>query len=133
MSLLSLAKKIARADTEPQSQPPATSAEREPAEAAADRAAAVLHPLTVMLEPLLSEKSSALQEQGVATFRVPHNVGKHQVALAVAQRYGVRVRRVHLIRMLPKMRRRGNTLGRTAEWKKAYVSVDNVQQIITGP
>lgn len=74
-----------------------------------------------------------MQEQGVVTFRVAPHASKHQVMLAVMQRYGVQVRRVRMVRVLPRLRRRGATSGHTAAWKKAYVQVDDVHKIVTGP
>jgi large subunit ribosomal protein L23 len=130
MSLLSFTKKLSRkGDGEQRAAAETAKPDARPKTASVT----ALHPIGLALAPILTEKSVALQEQGVATIRVPQSATKHQVALAIAQRYGVKPRRVRMVRMLPRTRRRGTTSGRTAAWKKAYVTVDDVQKIVTGP
>jgi ribosomal protein L23 len=69
----------------------------------------------------------------VVTFRVPRTATKQQVARAVGLRYGAVARDVRLVPGRPKRRRRGMTVGATPAWKKAYVVVDDVQAITSGP
>ena len=85
------------------------------------------------LYPLVTEKSVRLQEYSIVTFRVPHTATKRQVAQAIRERYKVEPRGIRMLYGRRKLRRRGRTFGRTAAWKKAYVKVDDVQAISTGP
>ena len=85
------------------------------------------------LYPVMSEKSVRLQEDNIVTFRVSHTATKGQVARAIEQRYKVKPRKIRMVYGRPKNRRRGQTIGRTAAWKKAYVKVDDVQSLIASP
>lgn len=83
--------------------------------------------------PILSEKSVVLQEQNTAVFAVPVESTKYQISEAVEAQFKVEVKAVRTMSQSPKIRRRGKSVGTTNRWKKAYVVVDNVQAIGTGP
>jgi large subunit ribosomal protein L23 len=85
------------------------------------------------LQPLVTEKGVILQEDGFVVFRVPEKATKSQIKQVVRARFKVEPIVVRTMRMVPKKRRRGSTEGRTAGWKKAYVKVNDVQKIVTGP
>jgi len=85
------------------------------------------------LLPLVTEKGVLLQENGYAVFRVAKKTTKQQIKLAVRAKYKVNVQSIKTMRVSPKKRRRGATTGQTSGWKKAYVKVDDVAKIITGP
>jgi len=87
----------------------------------------------VDLRNILTEKSVSLSEAGVAVFRVPADVNKYQIAQAVFDKYGAAVLDVRTVRMRPKRRRRGHTTGQTANWKKAYVKVEDPSKIGIAP
>lgn len=78
---------------------------------------------------IISEKGIRQQEQGTAVFRVLPTVTKGHIAQVVASRYGVKVTSVRTLVMNPKNRRRGVSEGKTNNWKKAYVTVDNIQAL----
>lgn len=84
----------------------------------------------VGLFPILSEKSVRAQERNTIMFRVLPAATKHQISMAVQERYGVRVLAIRTSNMMPKVRRRGLVVGRTKHWKKAYVTVDNINPIM---
>lgn len=81
---------------------------------------------------IISEKGIRQQEQGTAVFRVLHNVTKGHITQVIESRYGIKVRSVRTLQMNPKNRRRGVTEGKTNRWKKAYVTVDNIQALTHG-
>lgn len=84
------------------------------------------------LQLLLTEKGVRLQEGGVVTFRVVADASKSQIAEAVKARYNTVPRKIRTVPMVAKRRRRGQTRGMTAAWKKAYVQVDDVQSFNAG-
>lgn len=88
--------------------------------------------LGIGLQLLLTEKGVRLQEQNVVTFRVVAGASKGQIARAVEERYGTRPRHIRTVPVKARRRRRGNTSGRTAAWKKAYVQVDDVHSFNGG-
>lgn len=126
MSLLSFAKKIAGQKPTVAVKKTATKTGDKQPEAKSKETAAVT-PLavgTAYLEPLITEKSMMRQGKVNAyAFRVEKTVTKGQVAAAVIARYGIVPTMVRTLMMHPKRRRRGVTVGKTAAWKKAYVTL----------
>jgi len=82
------------------------------------------------LVELVSEKGIKQQLQNTMVFTVLPHVTKTQIASAISSRFGVKVKSVRTSLAHPKTRRRGNTEGKTKLLKKAYVTVDNVQQLV---
>ncbi len=78
---------------------------------------------TVIIRPVVSEKSYALIAEGKYTFRVDDRAHKTQIAHAVQEIFGVRVARVRTSKVRPKPKRRGLSIGRTRAWKKAIVQL----------
>lgn len=78
---------------------------------------------SVLLKPVVSEKSYALMAANKYTFRVHPDANKTQVRQAVEEVFGVRVEEVRTVNVRSKPKRRGWTSGRTREWKKAIVEL----------
>ena len=78
---------------------------------------------TVIIRPIVSEKSYALLAAHKYTFRIHPDAHKTQVREAVEEIFGVRVRDVRTMSVKSKPKRRGHTSGRTREWKKAIVQI----------
>jgi large subunit ribosomal protein L23 len=78
---------------------------------------------TVIIRPIVSEKSYALLAANKYTFRVDARAHKTQVRQAVEEVFGVRVLGVATMSVKSKPKRRGYTAGRTREWKKAIVQL----------
>ena len=78
---------------------------------------------TVVIRPIVSEKSYALLAANKYTFRVHERANKTQVRQAVEDVFGVRVEDVRTLWVKPKPKRRGYTSGKTRQWKKAVVEL----------
>src|SRR6185369_6277735 len=78
---------------------------------------------TILIRPVISEKSYALIAEGKYTFRVDDRAHKTQIAQAVEEVFSVNVAAVRTSKVRPKPKRRGLTKGRTRAWKKAVVQV----------
>jgi large subunit ribosomal protein L23 len=78
---------------------------------------------TVLVRPVISEKSYALIAEGKYTFRVNDRAHKTQVAQAVEEVFGVSVAAVRTSKVRAKPKRRGLTKGRSRSWKKAVVQL----------
>jgi large subunit ribosomal protein L23 len=78
---------------------------------------------TVLIRPVISEKSYALIAEGKYTFRVNDRAHKTQVAQAVEEVFGVSVAQVRTAKVRSKPKRRGLTKGRSRSWKKAIVQL----------
>ena len=78
---------------------------------------------TVIIEPVVSEKSYALMAEGKYTFRVDDRAHKTQIAHAVEEIFEVRVAAVRTAKVRAKPKRRGLHNGYTRSWKKAIVQL----------
>lgn len=77
----------------------------------------------ILIRPIVTEKSTALMEQGKYTFRVPLAAAKIQIRQAVEQIFKVKVQAVNTMRYEGKLKRMGRTQGRRSDWKKAVVTL----------
>lgn len=77
----------------------------------------------ILIRPIVTEKSTALMEQGKYTFRVPLAATKIQIRQAVEQICKVKVQAVNTMRYEGKLKRMGRTQGRRSDWKKAVVTL----------
>jgi large subunit ribosomal protein L23 len=82
-----------------------------------------MDPRTVIIRPVVSEKSYALIGEGKYTFRVNDRAHKTQIRHAVEEIFDVAVAEVRVSRVRAKPKRRGLSQGRTRGWKKAIVQL----------
>ena len=78
---------------------------------------------SILIRPVVSEKSYALLGANKYTFRVHPTAHKTLVRQAVEEVFGVRVLEVRTMSVKSKPKRRGYTSGRTRQWKKAIVEL----------
>ncbi len=82
-----------------------------------------MNPRSVLIRPVISEKTYELLAANKYTFRIHPRAHKTEVRQAVEEIFGVRVRDVRTISVKPKPKRRGWTAGKTRQWKKAVVQL----------
>jgi large subunit ribosomal protein L23 len=82
-----------------------------------------VNPRSVIIRPIVSEKSYALLAANKYTFRVHEDAHKTQIRQAIEQIWNVRVLEVRTMSVKSKPKRRGTSFGRTREWKKAVVEL----------
>jgi len=82
-----------------------------------------MDPRTVLVRPVISEKSYALIAEGKYTFRVADRAHKTQIAHAVEEVFGVSVDAVRTSKVRAKPKRRGLSKGKSRSWKKAVVQL----------
>lgn len=76
----------------------------------------------VIVRPVITEQGIHFANtKGAYPFEVNIDANKAQIKNAVEEIYGVKVRKVRTANLKGKHRRRGRTIGRTANWKKAIV------------
>jgi large subunit ribosomal protein L23 len=78
---------------------------------------------SIIIEPVVSEKSYALMADGKYTFRVDDRAHKTQIARAVEEVFDVTVLNVRTQTVRAKPKRRGLHSGTTRSWKKAIVKL----------
>lgn len=75
----------------------------------------------ILIEPVLSEKSNALREQGKYVFKVDPSASKIEIKEAVRKLFNVKVIDCTVMNVFGKMKRVRSRAGRTSSWKKAIV------------
>ena len=86
--------------------------------------------MNVLIAPHVTEKTArAMQDHNQYTFRVRRNATKTDIKKAVELMFEVKVSGVQVVNEPGKERRFGKTVGRTQDWKKAYVSLAEGQAI----
>ena len=86
--------------------------------------------MNVLLAPHVTEKTSQnLQLRNQYTFRVLRDATRGEVRAAVELMFDVKVAGVQVVNEPGKSRRFGRSLGRTQDWKKAYVRLAEGQSI----
>lgn len=78
----------------------------------------------VIKKPCLTEKSNYLQEtQNTVVFRVDCRANKIEIKQAVENLFDVKVSKVAIAHVTGKRKRVGARVGRTNDWKKAYITL----------
>lgn len=86
--------------------------------------------MMVLREPHTSEKATVIAEKlKQFTFKVLKNATKQEIKLAVEHLFNVKVKNVTVINVKGKTKRFKQTSGRRSDWKKAFVSLHEGQDI----
>ncbi len=82
-----------------------------------------MHEFDILRRPVITEKSTLLQEEGRYTFEVTPKATKHQIKRAVQNAFNVNVLRVNTMMVRGKSKRFGPRYTRGHSWKKAIVTL----------
>ena len=82
-----------------------------------------MHLYDVLRRPLITEKSTLLQEQNKYGFEVTGGANKLQIKQAVEKAFKVNVTAVNVMTVRGKTRRVGRQQVQTQSWKKAIVTL----------
>ena len=86
--------------------------------------------LQVILAPIVSEKSTMIAEKNQQmAFRVAKDATKPEIKAAVEMLFNVKVEGVSTVNVKGRVKRFGRSIGRRSDWKKAYVSLVEGQEI----
>lgn len=86
--------------------------------------------MNVLYSPLMSEKSTNVAElHNQIVFRVRTDANKTEIRQAVELLFEVKVADVTVVNCRGKIKRHGQSSGRRAAWKKAYVKLAAGSQI----
>ena len=86
-------------------------------------------PHQIIVEPLVTEKSSDLRASSVYVFKVLSSASKDQIKNALKIVFGVDALSVNTTKVRGKTRQLGKHIGVTPGWKKAYVQLKQGQKI----
>ncbi|MDH3979864.1 MAG: 50S ribosomal protein L23 [Gammaproteobacteria bacterium] len=80
--------------------------------------------MKILLSPIVSEKTTRLADASRQfAFKVLPGATKPEVRKAVELMFDVKVNNVQISNVRGKVKRSGQTVGRRADWKKAYVTL----------
>lgn len=86
--------------------------------------------MKVLLSPIVSEKSAmAADAANQFGFKVVSDATKPEIAAAVELMFDVKVKKVQTVNVKGKQKRFGAVMGRRNSWKKAYVRLQEGQDI----
>jgi large subunit ribosomal protein L23 len=78
---------------------------------------------SILREPVISEKSTEMGADNKYVFKVSPKAGKNEIKSAIEDYYGVQVVKVNTVRIRPKKRIHGRTVGYKKGFKKAIVTL----------
>ena len=85
---------------------------------------------SVVISPLVTEKGTVVSEKSnQVVFRIRPNASKAQIREVIEDSFKVTVVKIRTANFLGKQRRRGRTLGRRPNWKKAYITLKEGDRI----
>ncbi len=82
-----------------------------------------LHPFEIIRRPVVTEKSTLLQDDDRYTFEVAKSATKHQIKEAVEEAFNVSVVKVNTMMVRGRRRRMGPRFSTSRSWKKAIVQL----------
>lgn len=86
--------------------------------------------MKVLLSPHVSEKSSIVADQNnQIVLKVANDASKPEIKQAVELLFDVKVDRVQVSNVKGKTKRFGAKMGRRSDWKKAYITLQEGQEI----
>ena len=77
----------------------------------------------IIIKPVVTEKSMDGLQIGKYTFKVAKDANKFEIANAVEKLFGVKVSKVNTMNCRGRIKRVGKFVGKTADWKKAIVTL----------
>ncbi|MDD3763874.1 MAG: 50S ribosomal protein L23 [Nevskiales bacterium] len=84
----------------------------------------------IIIAPVISEKSTRVAEKAnQAVFKVARDAEKNEIKRAVETLFSVKVEGVRTVNVQGKTKRFGRSEGRRSDWKKAYVTLAEGQEI----
>ncbi|RME39558.1 MAG: 50S ribosomal protein L23 [Deltaproteobacteria bacterium] len=84
----------------------------------------------ILKRPLITEKTSMVREGGnVVAFEVARDANKIEIKQAVEKAFDVKVENVNTVLVAGKVKRFGRNIGKRSNWKKAYVTLAEGNEI----
>lgn len=84
----------------------------------------------IIKRPLITEKTSLLREGGqIVAFEVGRDSNKIEIKQAIEKAFDVKVENVNTVLMAGKVKRVGRNFGKRSNWKKAYITLAEGNEI----
>ena len=88
-----------------------------------------MHIYEILIQPVITEKSTTLQERGKYVFKVHPKAGKVQIKEAVEKNFNVKVEDVNITKIHGKRKRYGPRPKKMPDLKKAIVTLKSGESI----
>lgn len=82
-----------------------------------------MHTLDILRRPVITEKSTEMQDGGRYTFEVAPRANKYQIRRAVEEAFDVNVTKINTMTVRGKTKRYGARVSSRPSWKKAVVTL----------
>jgi len=86
-------------------------------------------PKTILINPIISEKSVKDKQYNKYSFKVILDSNKSEIKKAIEDKFKIKVNKVNTINVPAKKRKMGRYVGKTSQWKKIIVTVKKGQSI----
>lgn len=83
----------------------------------------------IIIRPLITERSTELMSEGKYVFVVDKRANKIEIGKAIKEIFDVKVEKVNTVNVSGKTKRRGRTVGKRADYKKAIVKLAEGESI----
>ncbi len=84
----------------------------------------------IIKKPCLTEKGMLMQEtENKVVLKVDRRANKIAIKEAAEKLFNIKIVKVHTANMHGKQKRLGKYMGRTSDWKKAYVTLAEGQKL----
>ena len=80
-------------------------------------------PQDIIIKPIITERSMDALQTGKYTFKVDRDANKIEIAEAIENLFDVKVAKVNTMNCNGRTKRVGRYVGKTADWKKAIVTL----------
>jgi large subunit ribosomal protein L23 len=85
--------------------------------------------MSIIIEPLVTEKSVNLSSKGKYIFKVDKKATKNEVKKEIAKIFKAKVEDVNILHQKGKEKRRGRIIGKSSGFKKAIVTLKKGEKI----
>jgi large subunit ribosomal protein L23 len=90
----------------------------------------MIDPRKIILQPLITEKSTKMKEtENAIVFVVNRKANKIEIKQAIQKMFDVRVETVRTMNMHGKVKRMGRFEGKRPDWKKAIVTLKEGESV----
>ncbi|HLD16905.1 MAG TPA: 50S ribosomal protein L23 [Coxiellaceae bacterium] len=86
----------------------------------------------ILKAPHVSEKMASASEHRQYAFRVCKKAEKPEIKQAIEQLFKVKIASIRVCNQKGKRKRAGRVLGKKSDWKKAYITLEEGQEINLG-
>lgn len=85
--------------------------------------------MTILIQPIITEKALEKTDQGIYVFKVPKDFNKIQIKEKIEGDFKTKIEKVRIVNIKPKKVRFRRIIGYKKGWKKAIVTLKKGQKL----